>query len=112
MSKLLLNIDDATRVAMNFLRRYVDSFDPDELEDIVHSEMEQKSYIANMGQYDARKELIGLIMDINPREIGEQIAENNLKVWCDSIQTATQIALIRMGERGEKGADDEGNAKG
>ena len=98
MSKLLLNIDDATRVAMNFLRRYVDLFDPDELEDVVRSEMEQKSYIAKMGQHDARKDLIGLMMDVNPMEIGDQIAENNLKEWCETIQTAAQIALIRMGE--------------
>ena len=105
MSKLLLNIDDATRVAMRFLRSYVDRFDPDELEDLVHSEMEQKSYIAKMGQYDARKDLIGLIMDINPREIGDQIAGNNLKEWCATVQTEMQIALIRLSERSEEDAD-------
>lgn len=106
MSRLLLNIDDATKVAMRFLREYVS--DPDELEDLVHCEMEQNSYLCKMGEHDPRKDLAKLIMDINPRVIGEQIAEGEIRDWCADMQIMMQYSLIRMGRADGGGARMDG----
>lgn len=89
MNNLMLTIDDAVKVANQYC------YAGDE---ILREEFEQKCWIAPNQGLDAREKLIGLIMDIHPKEIASQIENDNLKNWCQNIQVSMQMALINIGE--------------
>ncbi len=42
------------------------------------------------------KRLNGLVMDINPAEIADQISRDNLKNWCITMQTEMAKCLVTM----------------
>lgn len=42
------------------------------------------------------KRLNGLVMDINPAEIADQISRDNLRNWCHTIQTEMAKCLVTM----------------
>ena len=95
MNTNLLTIDDATKVAMRFLKEYSDCEDGDGVEDIVFQEMEQKCRI-NATNNGAWRHLNDLVFDINPAEICQQIRNDNLKQWCLDLQVAMRMELIKL----------------
>lgn len=90
MSDLVLTLDKAVAVVM-------ENFDTDETDEKwIRSELEQKCYI-NSGVENPRKELIELIMDVNPAEIASQIEADNLRDWCKTMQVGLQMLLMQIG---------------
>lgn len=87
MSDLVLTLDKAVAVVM-------ENFDTDE--EWIRQELEQKCYI-NSGVENPRKELIELIMDVNPAEIASQIEADNLRDWCKTMQVGLQMLLMQIG---------------
>ena len=49
-------------------------------------------------------DLLSIIKDVNPKEIGSQIESDNLRVWCYSWQSEAKAMLARLA----KEVDDEG----
>ena len=86
---LLLQIDDAVSVAKRLVR---DDMDVDE---IIYQEMEQKCWILPKTDKAAER-LNDLIFDINPAEICGQIEADNLKNWCNIIQTEMKMAMVQL----------------
>lgn len=86
MSNLMLTLDDAISVA----KRYSDMD-----EDILRQELEQKCWV-RLNEEDPFESITGLIMDINPEEITNQIKRDNLKGWCIGIQANMQLELIQI----------------
>lgn len=86
---LMLTLDDAVRVAL----RYADLDDADE--EILRSELEQKCWIPPKGG-EAAKRLNDLIFDINPAEICSQIESDNLRNWCEIVQTEMKMAFVQL----------------
>ena len=54
--------------------------------EIIRQELEQKCWFPPKSD-DAAKHLNDLIFDINPAEICSQIESDNLKQWCEIIQS-------------------------
>lgn len=88
-----------------------DSFDDDEddepitiVEDEVPQEVETRCVLGDLWQLgdhrllggDPRNRLVGLILDVNPAEIAEQIQSDNLREWCKTIQVNMQMELMRL----------------
>ena len=95
---LMLPIDDAVSVAKRLVK---DNMDVDE---IIYQEMEQKCWIPPKTDKAAER-LNDLIFDINPAEICSQIKSDNLKNWCNIIQTEMKMAMVQLpcwAERREK----------
>lgn len=87
MGDLVLTLDKAVDVVMEY-------FDVDK--EFIRQELEQKCYI-NSGVENPRKELIELIMDVNPAEIASQIESDNLRDWCKTVQVGLQMLLMQIG---------------
>ena len=87
MGDLVLTLDKAVDVVMEY-------FDVDK--EFIRQEFEQKCYI-NSGVENPRKELIELIMDVNPAEIASQIEADNLRDWCKTMQVGLQTLLMQIG---------------
>lgn len=86
-NNLLLTLDDATKVAMRFLRDYSD-LGKDEfegIEEVLRSELEQKCYISKES-----KRLAALIGEINPESITKSILNDELARWCRKMQVVLQ----------------------
>lgn len=95
----MLTLDDAADVAE---RLVIDGMDD---KDIIRQEMEQKCWIPPK-KNEAAKRLNDLIFDINPSEICSQIESDNLRQWCEIIQTEMKMAMVQLpcwevGERNE-----------
>ena len=84
---LMLTLDDAVAVAK---RLVMDEIDNDE---IIQQELEQKCWFPPE-PYESAKRLNDLIFDINPAEICSQIELDNLKQWCEIIQTEMKMAMV------------------
>ncbi len=88
MNNLMLTIDDAVKVASEYC-----DYD-------LRNEFEQKCWIRSSVK-SGREELVGLIMDINPKEIASHVEHDNLKEWCETIQVSMQLALMKIKEEEE-----------
>lgn len=86
---LILTLDDAIRVANRLIK---DGMDDDE---IIRQELEQKCWIPPKAD-EAAKRLNDLIFDINPAEICSQIESDNLREWCEIIQTEMKLAMVQL----------------
>ena len=86
---LMLTLDDAVKVAK---RLVVDEMDDDE---IIRQELEQKCWFPPKSDESAKR-LNDLIFDINPAEICSQIESDNLKQWCEIIQTEMKMAMVQL----------------
>jgi hypothetical protein len=76
--------------------------------EIIRQELEQKCWIVPKSN-DAAKRLSDLIFDINPAEICAQIEADNLKKWCEIIQTEMKMAMVQLPCWGKDGEADEGD---
>lgn len=95
-SDLLLTIDDAVNVAINYIHNHCDDYGIDEEdEESIRSEMEQKCWI-NRDCGEPKKNLVGFLMDVNPVEICSQIQNDTLSDWCESWRAAAQMALMKV----------------
>ena len=86
---LMLTLDDAVRVTRQLV---IDQMDDD---DIIRQELEQKCWIPPKKDESARR-LSDLIFDINPAEICSQIETDNLKQWCEIVQTEMKMAMVQL----------------
>ena len=86
---LMLTLDDAVMVTKWLVE---DSMNDDEF---IRQELEQKCWIPPKGD-DAAKRLNDLIFDINPAEICSQIESDNLRKWCEIIQTEMKMAMVQL----------------
>ena len=85
---MMLELEDAVKVARQYMIDYGYHFDDEEDGVILAQEMEQKCYISNrVGT------LRDLVQDINPTEICAQIESDNLTQWCKVIQTEFFLRL-------------------
>ena len=85
---LFIELEDAVKVARQYMIDYGYHFDDEEDRVILTQEMEQKCYI---GERVAT--LRDLVCDINPTEICAQIESDNLTQWCKMIQTEFFLRL-------------------
>lgn len=97
---LMLTLDDAVAVCMRFLHEttYFDDMPSEEYErmpEFIRGEFEQKCWIPPKND-EAAKRLNDLIFDINPAEICSQIESDNLKNWCNIIQTEMKMAMVQL----------------
>ena len=75
---------------MNYIHNHCDDYGIDEEDEaLMRSDMEQKCWIGDY-KNDAKIEMLGLIMDINPTEIISHIESENLRSWCESWQASAQ----------------------
>lgn len=86
---LMLSLDDAVNVTKQLV---IDGMDSDA---IIRQELEQKCWFPPKTDW-AAKRLNDLIFDINPEEIGAQIASDNLRKWCGTIQTEMKMAMVQL----------------
>lgn len=96
---LMLTLDDAVKVAKRLIR---DNMDDDE---IIRQELEQKCWFPPEAD-DSAKHLNDLIFDINPAEICSQIESDNLKQWCEIIQTEMKMAMVQLPCWAERRTDE------
>jgi hypothetical protein len=95
----MLSLDDAVKVAKRLI---ADNMDDDE---IIRQEMEQKCWFPPKTD-DAAKRLNELIFYINPAEICAQIQSDNLKEWCEMIQTEMKMAMVQLPCWAKEDADE------
>lgn len=86
---LMLSLDDAVKVT----KRLVNDCKDDE--EIIRQELKQKCWFPPKKE-DAAKQLNGLIFDINPAEICSQIEADNLRQWCEIVQTEMKMAMVQL----------------
>ena len=86
---LMLSLDDAVKVAKRLI---ADDMDDDE---IICQELEQKCWFPPKTD-DAAKRLNDLICDITPAEICSQIESDNLRNWCEIVQTEMKMAMVQL----------------
>lgn len=96
---LMLSLDDAVKVAKSLI---ADNMDDDE---IIRQEMEQKCWFPPEKD-EAAKQLNDIIFDINPAEICSQIESDNLKKWCETVQTIMKMAMVQLPCWAKEGTDD------
>ena len=90
---LMLSLDDAVKVAKRLI---ADDMDDDE---IICQELEQKCWFPPKTD-DAAKRLNDLICDITPAEICSQIESDNLRNWCEIVQTEMKMAMVQLDSQG------------
>jgi len=86
---LVLSLDDAVKVAKRLI---ADNMDDDE---IIRQELEQKCWFPPT-ENEAAKRLNDLICDITPAEICSQIESDNLRNWCEIVQTEMKMAMVQL----------------
>jgi len=86
---LMLSLDDAVKVAKGLIADNMD----DEM--IIRQEMEQKCWFPPRTDTAAER-LNDLIFDINPAEICTHIQKDNLKEWCEFMQTEMKMAMVQL----------------
>ena len=92
---LMLSLDDAVNVAKSLV---VDGMDSNV---IIRQEMEQKCWFPPKTD-EAAKRLNDLICDITPAEICAQIESDNLRNWCNIVQTEMKMAMVQLDSQGGK----------
>lgn len=97
---LMLTLDDAVAVCMRLLHEttFFDDMPREEYEsmpEFIKSEFEQKCWIPPKNE-DAAKRLNNLIFDINPAEICSQIESDNLRSWCEIVQTEMKMSMVQL----------------
>ena len=97
---LMLTLDDAVAVCMRFLHEttYFDDMPREEYEimpEFIRGEFEQKCWVPPKKD-EAAKCLNDLIFDINPAEICAQIESENLRGWCNAVQTEMKMAMTQL----------------
>lgn len=90
----MIKLDDAVDVVKRILTGWYGTR-PEDLA-YIRSELEQKAWIAGYQKDDPVNRLHGLIKDINPEEIAEQVKVDNLIDWCDIIQVEMELAMAQM----------------
>jgi len=96
---LMLSLDDAVKVAK---RLVIDGVDDDEL---IRQELEQKCWFPPT-ENEAAKRLNDLIFDITPAEICSQIESDNLRNWCEIVQTEMKMAMVQLPGWAKEDADE------
>lgn len=86
---LMLELDDAVKVTKWLVEDQMTD------EDIIRQELEQKCWFPPHTD-EAAKRLNDLIIDINPAEICSQIESDNLKHWCEIVQTEMKMAMVQL----------------
>lgn len=86
---LMLELDDAVKVTKWLVEDQMTD------EDIIRQELEQKCWFPPNTD-EAAKRLNDLIFDINPAEICSQIESDNLKHWCEIVQTEMKMAMVQL----------------
>jgi len=86
---LMLSLDDAVKVTKRLVRDNTNDTE------IIRQELEQKCWFPPKSN-DAAKHLNDLIFDINPAEICSQIESDNLKNWCNTVQTEMKMAMVQL----------------
>lgn len=86
---LMLELDDAVKVTKWLVEDQMTD------EDIIRQELEQKCWFPPNTD-EAAKRLNDLIFDINPAEICSQIESDNLKNWCEIVQTEMKMAMVQL----------------
>lgn len=86
---LMLSLDDAVKVTKRLVRDNTNDTE------IIRQELEQKCWFPPKSD-DAAKHLNDLIFDINPAEICSQIESDNLKNWCNTVQTEMKMAMVQL----------------
>ena len=86
---LMLELDDAVKVTKWLVKDQMTD------EDIIRQELEQKCWFPPNTD-EAAKRLNDLIFDINPAEICSQIESDNLKHWCEIVQTEMKMAMVQL----------------
>ena len=86
---LMLELDDAVKVTKWLVEDQMTD------EDIIRQELEQKCWFPPSTD-EAAKRLNDLIFDINPAEICSQIESDNLKHWCEIVQTEMKMAMVQL----------------
>jgi hypothetical protein len=89
----MLSLDDAVKVAKQLV---IDGMDSDA---IIRQELEQKCWFPPTGN-EAAKRLNDLIFDITPAEICSQIESDNLRNWCNTVQTEMKMAMVQLDSQG------------
>ena len=83
----MLTLDDAVKVTKRLVNDQMND------EEIIRQELEQKCYLPS---YGPKKVLYGLVDEITPETITEQIRNDNLKRWTDDMRISVTIALEEM----------------
>lgn len=96
---LMLSLDDAVKVTKWLVDDGMDD------EEIIRQELEQKCWFPPKKE-DAAKRLNDLICDVNLAEICSQIKADNLRHWCEIIQTEMKMAMVQL-PCWEEGEQDE-----
>ena len=96
---LMISLDDAVKVAKRLI---ADNMDDDE---IIRQELEQKCWFPPRTD-DAAKRLNNLICDITPAEICSQIESDNLRNWCEIVQTEMKMAMVQLPSWAKEDTDD------
>ena len=96
---LMISLDDAVKVAKRLI---ADNMDDDE---IIRQELEQKCWFPPRTD-DAAKRLNNLICDITPAEICSQIESDNLRNWCEIVQTEMKMAMVQLPCWAKEDTDD------
>lgn len=86
---LMLSLDDAVKVAKGLIDENMDD------DEIIRQEMEQKCWFPPK-KNEAAKQLNDIIFDINPAEICSQIEADNLRNWCNTVQTVMKMAMVQL----------------
>ena len=86
---LMLSLEDAVKVTQRLVRDKMNDTE------IIRQELEQKCWFPPKSD-DAAKHLNDLIFDINPAEICSQIESDNLKNWCNTVQTEMKMAMVQL----------------
>lgn len=85
----MLTLDDAVKVTRDLVNDMMDD------DDIIRQELEQKCWFPPRKDESAER-LSDLIFDINPAEICSQIETDNLKQWCEIVQTEMKMAMVQL----------------
>ena len=90
----MLELEDAVKVARQYMIDYGYHFDDEEDGVILTQEMEQKCYLD-----DGVGSVLDLVADINPTEICAQIESDNLSEWCRVVRNEFSLRLRREMKR-------------
>lgn len=91
---MILELEDAVKVARQYMIDYGYHFDDEEDGAILTQEMEQKCYLD-----DGVGSVLDLVADINPTEICAQIESDNLSEWCRVVRNEFSLRLKREMKR-------------
>lgn len=91
---MMLELEDAVKVARQYMIDYGYHFDDEEDGVILTQEMEQKCYLD-----DGVGSVLDLVTDINPTEICAQIENDNLSEWCRVVRNEFSLRLRREMKR-------------